>query len=229
MTYQDQQYQLFNQLESAYQRGETPSNVYPKIKDYANDPRLCLTLANWIDPDLALSIDETLIQPLKAVDPRQFYYPQTSLHTTLLTLFLAADPPMFTASEVAVIKKVLEKVIPTLEPITYHLKGLFLMPNSIGLRGYTGSELYTAIKTIRTALEKEGIKINPGVASDEVYFGHITLCRFTTPPNSAFWHKTVELRNRSFGYKTVKCWDLLATNFAFASNSIQKFGKFTLQ
>lgn len=229
MKYQDQQYQLFNQLESAFQRGEQPCNIYPQITDYANDPRRCLTIAGWIDHDLATEIDEILIQPLKAVDPRQYYYPQDSLHTTLLTLFLAANPPLFTDSEVAIIKTVLAEIVPKLKPITYHLKGLFLMPNSIGVRGYTGPELYEAINTIRGALIKKGIAINPGLASDEVYFGHITLCRFITPPNSAFWRKTVELRNRGFGHRTSNTLSLISGNFSFEKKSVINHGKFSLR
>lgn len=229
MKYQDQQYQLFNQLESAFQRGEQPCNIYPQIKDYANDPRRCLTIAGWIDHDLATEIDEILIQPLKAVDSNQYYCPQDSLHTTLLTLFLAAHPPVFTDTDIAVIKEVLTELSPKLIPITYHLKGLFLMPNSIGVRGYTGHELYETITTIRQALEKRNIHIDPRVASNEVYFGHITLCRFVTPPNSAFWRKTVELRNRGFGQRTIKTWSLISSNFSFEKKTISNHGKFTHQ
>ncbi len=229
MKYQDQQYQLFNQLESAFQRGEQPCKIYPQITDYANDPRRCLTIAGWIDHDLATEIDEILIQPLKAVDPRQYYYPQDNLHTTLLTLFLAAAPPLFTQADIDIITKVLTKVMPKLKPITYHLKGLFLMPNSIGIRGYTGHELHETITTIRAALAERGIVIDPGLASDEVYFGHITLCRFITPPNSAFWRKTVELRNRGFGHRTSNTLSLISSNFTFEKKATVNHARFILQ
>ena len=62
VTYQDQQCQLFNQLETAFKKGQQPSNVYPPIADYTHDSRLYLTLVNNISPQLTADIEAQLIE-----------------------------------------------------------------------------------------------------------------------------------------------------------------------
>jgi len=228
VTYQDQQYQLFNQLETVFKKGQQPSNVYPPIADYARDSRQCLTLVNYTSPDLSKLIDAQLIQPLKEADSKQYFYPQISLHTTLLTLFLAADPPLFTEAEIKIIAEILTETFKKITPITYCLDGLFIMPNSIGIRGYTDSKLTETIHLIQQDLAAQNIKLSPGLASNEVFFGHITICRFTTQPNSEFWQKLTELKNIKLGSYVSNSWNLVSSNLAFEPNSTKTHQVFNL-
>lgn len=211
-TYKDRQKKLIQEMKKTFVQGESKSTVVEMRKNYADDPALCLTAIAHIPPEITQEIQEKIIQPLKAIDPKQYYYPSNSLHLTVKNIRTIHDPPIFTRQDIEKAKVVFAAVIPKHQSYTYELEDLLLLPTSLSLMGYTDEGLRYLVEELDQALIKNGVPDNKQYFSDSVFFGNITLCRFTRIPSSAFRQKINELQTIKIGAVEVEQIQLITTN-----------------
>ena len=79
-TFQRKQLDLMRQMEASLASGSNASTIVPFQKDYVTDRQLCLSVNTFIPKKVATTIQTNLIMPLKAIDPRHYYYGNEALH-----------------------------------------------------------------------------------------------------------------------------------------------------
>lgn len=210
-----QQRKVFNDLEKRFDQGESPASIIESIEDYNKDERLCLTTVIFLPKDISQLLTEKIILPLKKADPRQHFYAPESLHTTILTIRDFAEPKMFPQSEITSITDTFHKVIGKHSRVSYSFQELLELTTSLGVRGYTTENLIPLVQSLRSELKKQGTPDNRKLISDEIYFGHVTVCRFTTPPNQKFLKKVQELKDTKIGEFTLSEVSLVKSKISF--------------
>ena len=211
-SYQEKQFKLFKELEKRFKKGEKPSSVVELMKDYASDNRICLTSVVFIPQKLQKTILQRIINPLKQADKRQYYYLPESLHLTIQNIKQEKLPPSFTNSDIEKVKKVFKEVIFKYKKFSFNLKGLFEMPTSLSICGYSNELLKHFVLESRGKLQQAGVPDDKKYASDNIFFGNITICRYTTKPNEDFFREVKKLKNINIEKIEVKRISLITTN-----------------
>ncbi len=176
-TYKQKQADLFDQMEKDFSKGKLPSTLSAPVEDYNNDPRRALTSFGYVPDRIANNIYNNIINPLQSIHPEYYYYPRNTLHTTVLVIKAAAFEPKFDLHDIEKVQQVFAEVTPTYQPITYDLQGIFTLPYSYGIRGYASPNLAELVIELRAKLKEAHVADDRLLASDSVYFGHITFCR----------------------------------------------------
>jgi len=210
--YIHQQKQLIKKIEESLAAGKVQSTIVEMQKDYAHDDQTCLTLACFVPDDTADKIVNNIIDPLKIIEPDYYYYFPGSLHLTLKNIRTIHKPPLFTEEDIARVDKVFKEIIPQFPPISYYLEDLLLMPTSVSLMGYTMNILKKLVKTLDRGMNKIGVPDDKKYFSDEVFFGNVTLCRFTHRPSTPFVNKVQELKNINIGEVKIVEANLITCN-----------------
>ncbi|MFC1687560.1 hypothetical protein ACFL0L_03200 [Patescibacteria group bacterium] len=224
--YQDQQRKLFDDIEKS--GFADPSSSTLVSLDNSVDKRMCLTGIVFPPEDILKVLNSEVIEPLKSADPRHYYYPEKSLHFTIKNLKVVEYPIPYTDDDLIKAKSVFEEVIPRHKVFSFHAQGLFHLPVSISIRGYTNESLKNIILDFDQVLEKAGIPDNKKYASPEVFFGNMNVCRYTTEPNEQFKKQLKKLKDIDIGTFEVKTVSLITTNLVCHPDKTTIIGEYTL-
>lgn len=211
-SYQQKQHELFRELEEKFKKGETPATIVEPVQDYVNDNRICLTSAVFIPQPLQKTIIDKVISPLKNSGRRQYYYLPQSLHMTIQNIRTINHPPLFSERDIKKVQNVFRRVIPKHKSFIFELRGLFEVSTSLSVRGYSDETLKYLILNLRKGLERVGVPDNKTYASGEVFFGNVSVVRYTTSPNTAFFKKVKELKDIDIGRFKARTISLITTN-----------------
>lgn len=222
------QREIFDLLEEKFRHGDHPASIIESVKDYESDRRLCLTSVVYIPEEISNQLMRTVIEPLREADPRQYFYGPPSLHTTILTIreFTGVDP--FNDEELGIATQVFQEVIRNHSRINYSFQELFELPTSLGVRGYSSENLVALVSELREKLKKAGLPDDRRLISDKIYFGHITICRYTTPPNQKFLKLIRELKNIHLSDFTAQNVHLIQSRMAFSKDNTKLITSFNL-
>lgn len=211
-SYQQRQYELFEKLEKKFKKGKGKSTIVEPVEDYINDKRIGLTSVVFIPENLQKIIVSKIIEPLRKTDGNQYYFLPESLHLTIQNIRTVSDPPLFTDEDVKKAKTVFDRTISKHEQFEFELKGLFELPTSLGIRGYSNETLKDLVLDLRKNLIEAGVPDNKKYESNEIFFGNITVCRYTSQPNDLFLGEIKNLKNVEIGRLNVKKISLITTN-----------------
>lgn len=214
ITYQKQQNQLFENIEKKFKTGKNPSTIVPFLKNYATDNQICLTSVIFLPKKLQQIIIKDIINPLKKIDQNQYYYTQNSLHITLQPIRIVNNPPSFNNEDIYKADQVFKKIIPKYKSFELDIKGLFELPTSLSIRAYSNKILQKIRLELTNELKNAGVPNNKINASKLIFFGNITICRYTKKPNKEFFNKVKELKNEKIGILNSKTISLITTNTA---------------
>lgn len=228
-SYEQRQQQLFDFIEISFKNGDIPSTVNDPVTDYVNDDRICLTSVVFLPQACCDLIYEKVITPLKKADPDLFYYPPQSLHLTIQNIRTIENPPNFTPQDIETTRRVLLKVIPKHKSIKFNLRGLFELPTSIAMKGFCDESLKNIVLELRQELTKAGLPDNKKYASEEVFFGNVTVCRFPKIPNSDFIETVKSLKDLELGELEIKTVSLVTGNIVFSEVNTQIIEQFNLK
>ncbi len=159
-------------------------------------------------------IQEKCIAPLQALEPRHYFYPTQTLHLTIKNIRVSSDPPRFDANDIQKAIEVFSKIIPHHQRIRFTLKGLLLLPTSIGIRGYCDESLYSLIQELDQGLTAAGIPDDKMYASQDIRFGNITFCRYNSTPGQVFQERLLQLHKVEIGELEVSMVQLITTNIS---------------
>jgi hypothetical protein len=217
MVFQKLQKDLFDRIE-IQAKGGNSSNTLVAMRNFDNDNSRCLTSVFFLSQTEIVSDIQKLIDKMKIADNRQYYYPVSSFHLTIQNIRTESIPPLYNEEDVEKAKRVFEKIIPKHKPIKCHLKGLFELPTSIAVRGYTDEFLKDLVLDLRQELIASGIPDNKKYASDSVFFCNSTICRYQTQPNGKFFETVKQYKERDFGIVTIDMVSLITTNSVASRN-----------
>ncbi|MGH8189367.1 MAG: 2'-5' RNA ligase family protein [Steroidobacteraceae bacterium] len=194
LEYRHAQERLFAAISANDARG----SVVPMRASYVN-AATCLSVIAFPPAAVAGRIGEELIQPLAALEPSHHYYPPPTLHVTIFGLRVAHAPPTFSNDDVAIAADALRGVAGQLRPLQFDLNGVARFPASLVVRAFATTMLRDTAHTLSRAFREAGLVADKLHASDDVFAGAITFCRFTAEPRAELLECAARFRNVSPG------------------------------
>jgi hypothetical protein len=192
--YRQAQERLFAAISANNARG----TMVPLRASYMN-AATCLSVIAFPPPEIAAQITDQLIQPLAAIEPSHHYYPAPTLHLTILGVRAARAPPTFSNDDIAIAADVLRNVAPRLRPLRFDLNGVARFPASLVVRAFATTMLREAVRTLTHAFQEAGIVADKLNASNDVFTGNLTFCRFTAQPHAGLLEYGARLGDVSLG------------------------------
>jgi len=180
--HQKKQIQIIEQIVESAQLGKI--SVVAPVKDFAKDPRLCLTFAHFPDRRFVDGIKKQILDPLKIKFPEFYFYEPNSLHMTIKNVRTIEKPPNFTVQDVKKARKAGDSTIPFSTAFKTYFYRLILFPNSISLVGTTEPALDTLFHSLDSELNKIGVPDNKVYANTKNFFTNITIARFNEKPGT---------------------------------------------
>lgn len=194
VTYQQQQRELIATIRQNMGSMAQRATTVPMQCNYAQDPARCLTLISFVPTAATRTIQRTLQMQLEAVAPEHYFYPAESMHITIKNIRSAATPPGFSAHDIARADQLLGTILSGRPAIHFEFQELVAFPNSISLIGYCTDALRDLVHTLDHGLSRIGLADDKRYLSNAIFFGNITICRFTSPPSPALLQTVDMLR-----------------------------------
>jgi len=227
-TYITQQKQLIKQIKNNLTENLDKPTLVEMQKDYENDDQRCLTSVVFIPEDIGKKISEKIIKPLKNIEPDHFYYPLDSMHLTIKNIRTIHKPPLFSSQDVNKVKALYQEIIPKFSSFKFSLQGLVNFPTSVNLIGYCDETLKKLVKALDTGLKQIGVPDDKKYFSNSVFFGNITVCRFTHQPSKSFIKKVKELENILIGELEINKINLITCNVVCIPKTRKVIGTYHL-
>lgn len=210
--YSEKQLELIKAIEKKFNGGESPSTVVEPVSDYINDDRICLTSVVFLPQQLEQKIIDNIINPLRDINPIQYFYIPGSFHITIKNIRTINNPPLFNDVDIEKVRGVFKNVVPKYKSFTFELKRLFELPTSLAICAFSNETLANLALELGKELKKTGVPDNKIYATNDIIIGSATLSRFTNTPNPEFKQKVKELKEIEIGSFEVKKVYLITTN-----------------
>lgn len=221
----------YNQLftESAEAISNNNYVIDPKI-DAENDNRFGITLLIR-PPESIKNKIQSFLNELKKEDTAQYYYPNSDMHITVLSIISCHDG--FSLSQInpsAYIAVIHENLI-HLKNLEINLNGITASNSTIMIQGFPTNE---SLNSFRDSLRKAFKKTNLEQSIDSRYTlftAHISVCRFRKPITDTT--KLVSLlekyRNEDFGKFAVNQLELVYNDWYQRKEKTQLLHQFRVQ
>jgi hypothetical protein len=184
-TYREMQERAVNQLRAGSGHS-TKASVVSVRSDYRTDPAMCLTSVAFLPADIGQDIYQRIVGPLEGIEPDHHYYRPDSMHITIKSIRTIHNPPLFTGADVRKVDRLFAELIPQHPPISLWLEEVVSLQTSAALIAYSDAGLRDLVRALDAGLNEIGVPDNKQYVSDDVYFGNVTLCRYTRPPSKEF-------------------------------------------
>ncbi len=217
-TYREMQKRAVNQLRAGSQRNMQAS-VVPIRSDYRTDSAICLTSVVFLPGDIAQDVHRRIVQPLQAVEPDHHYYSPDSMHITIKNIRTIHNPPLFTEADVRKVDRLFRELIPEHPSFSFWLEEVVPFPTSVSLIAYSDVGLWDLVRDLDAGLNQIGVPDNKQYVSDDVYFGNVTLCRYTRRPSREFGEALDQMTNVYQGILKVEVIHLITCNSVCAPES----------
>ena len=222
-----QQKELVKKLEDSFIDGEHKSTVVDMRKDYVNDDRICLTSVTFIPNDISSKIISNVINNLKKIEPYHYFYPFESMHLTIKNIRTISKPLLFAESDIIKVDQLFSEIIPKFSIFEVKVEDVLILPSSVSIMVYSDG-----LQNLNLALDKGlreiGVPDNKKYLSDLVYWGNITICRFTEKPGNEFNNEVKKMRNFKIGKFKVEKVNLITCNAVCYSGSRKIIGGYEL-
>ena len=190
------------------------------VDNFKNDPRICLTTVHFPKKYFINKIFTDIINPLKKVDSRLYYYKPTSLHLTIKNIRTIENPPNFTKDNVIRVTNAFTKVIPSFHKFNIYYYKLLILPYSISLLCTTDPELNKLFLKLDKTLNIIGLPDNKSYVNKKYFFINMTLARFNKPVSIKIMKKVKELSSKIDFTYTVDSASLIEANASLETCNI---------
>lgn len=226
--HRQKQREIINAIEKQATSNSLTFSTISKTKNYDADPRICLTSVHFPNSELINAIHKTLIEPLKNIAPKCYFYSLDSLHLTIKNIQVISDPPTFSNEDIQKAKEIFSKVIPGHKKFSIYFDRLILFPNNLSLIATTDPQLDEIIHDLNVELNKAKIPDNKKYLNSDHFFCNITLLRMNEKPSPRFVDKVKELsQNLKLPNYSIDSVTLLSANAALKRRKIH--GEWRLQ
>ena len=206
------QKQLVYELETSFARRNNKFSIVDMQEDYANDDRICLTSVTFIPRTISDNIIVKVIKPLKRLEPNHYFYLAESMHLTVKNIRTIHKPPLFNQSDIEKVDDLFRKVVPDFQSFNLYIEDVVLFPTSVSVMGYGDDVLQELVSALNAGLNEIGVPDNKRYLSNSVFWGNITLCRFTHEPGQDFIEMVKKLRDIRIGRLRVSEISLIVCN-----------------
>lgn len=201
--HQQKQLGVIKNIEDSLKEKQSAFSVVEPVEDFINDSRMALTAVHFPKESFLEKIRKEILDPLKAVSPNQFFYPDESIHMTVKNVKTIADPPHFNDQDVEKVKQVFDQVIPKYKKFKAYYYRLLLFPYNLALMGTTDPELDKIILESDEKLKEVGVPDDKNYLNNKYFFSNVTLVRFNNPVTNEFRAKVKEISDsiKPFSYE----------------------------
>lgn len=206
------QKELIKQLENSFANGANKSTVVEMQKDYVNDDQICLTSVVFIPDEISNKIISDIINELKKIDPQHYFYPPESMHLTIKNIRTINKPPLFSETDIHKVNQLFSEIITQFPIFEFSVEDVLVFPTSLSVMAYSDDTLQKLISSLDEGLQKIGESDNKKYLSDYIFWGNITICRFTQNPSAQFIEEVKKVRNLKIGKFKVEKISLIACN-----------------
>jgi 2'-5' RNA ligase len=217
-TYRDLQKHAVNQLRAGSGQNVRVS-VVPIRSNYRTDPAMCLTSVALLPDDIAQDIHRKIVQPLEEIEPEHHYYSPDSMHITVKNIRTIHNPPRFSEADVRKVDRLFGELIPQHASFSFWFEELVAFPTSVSLIAYSDVGLRNLVRALDAGLNRIGVPDNKEYVSDDVYFGNVTLCRYTRHPSREFSDALEQMTRMYEGVLKVETIHLITCNSVCAPES----------
>jgi 2'-5' RNA ligase len=226
--YLSQQKILIKDLEQSFRTNQYASTVVDRQKDYETDQQRCLTSVSFVPTNVSTSIVEKVIKPLRMIDPQQYFLNEASFHITIKNVRTISSPPLFNENDIVNVDKLFQEIIPQFNQIEFQIEDVILFPTSIAVMAYANRELQKLAFALDDGLKSIGVPDNKSYISDSIFWGNITICRFTEEPSADLIKAVKKMRNIKLGHFKVDEVNLVTCNSVCSPASRKMIGKYHL-
>ncbi len=227
--YLSQQKELVKQLEDSFSNGIHKSTVVEIQKDYANDDQICLTSVVFIPNDISSKIISNVINKLKEIEPQHYFYPPESMHLTIKNIRTINKPPLFSESDIHKVNQLFSEIIPRFPIFEFCVEDVLTFPTSLSIMAYSDDTLQKLILALDNGLQEIGVPDNKKYLSDSIFWGNITICRFTQNPGTQFINGVKKMRNLKIGKFKAEKVNLITCNAVCYPESRKIIGEYELR
>lgn len=197
--------------------------------DSKDDTRYGMTLlarpSNEIKQQISLTLDE-----IKEVAPRQYYYPESDLHVTVLSIISCY--PEFSINQIdpEEYQEIVQSVVGSTAPFEIEFRGVTASPSCILIQGFPkGNQLTVLRDELRKAFKESGLQHS----IDKRYTlqtSHMTVVRFREPFKhpGKFINKITRLRDRHFGSCMIDQVELVGNDWYQKKEKVKSLATFPL-
>jgi 2'-5' RNA ligase len=162
--------------------------------DYNGEVRRCLTSVVFVPFTIAERIQNNILERLREIAPTHYYYPPDTLHITIKNIRTVHAPPLFTNTDIETCRSVFSEVSARHAPFSFELRHVAVFSTSVCVIGFCDERLKDLVVDLDRELQHAGVPDNKNYISDSVFFGNVTVCRFTAPPSERLLQAARELR-----------------------------------
>ena len=227
--YFSQQKYLVKEIENSLSKGMRKATTIEMQKDYANDDQICLTSVVFVPKNISQKIAEDIIGPLQKIDPAQYYYSSDSMHLTIKNVRVIKNPPSFNEEDIRKVDKLFSELIPKFPKFEFSIEDVILWPTSIAVMGYCDETLQKLVTALDKGLREIEVPDDKKYASNSVYFGNITICRFAQNPKEESLEAVKKLRDHKIGNMIIEKINLITCNAVCHPSSRKIIGEYKLK
>jgi len=218
--HQQKQKEVIDSIEKQVQNQSLNFSTVSPVSDFKNDLRTCLTSVHIPNKNLKDEIQNNLIEPLRKISPKHFYYPSESLHITIKSTRIINNPPHFNQEDPKKAKEIFSRVIPKHKSFKAFFYRLLLFPNNLALVGTSEPELDKIILDLDKELNAANLPDDKSYINNRYFFVNMTLARFPSAVSDEFKKKVEELSQKiNFAPYTIDSVTLLTCNAVFANHN----------
>ena len=226
-TYLDQQRRAVAQM--AYGAGAGASALARAVEpDYDRDDRRCLTSVVFLPRATAERIRRTVSQRLRELEPRFHYHAPDAMHITVKNVRDVHHPPLFSDRDVRKCQAVFADVVARHPAFSFRLEEVVAFASSVCVVGYCDERFRDLVLDLDRRLLEAGLPDDKRYVSDSVFFGNVTICRFTSPPPAPFLQTVQRLRRTLEAEVPAKVVRLIACDAVCSRASRKLLGAFAL-
>ena len=203
-------------------------SIVPMERDYRGDPRRCLTSVAFVPSATAQRIHCKVIGNLREIQPSHHYYPPDTMHITIKNVRTVHTPPLFTDADIEKCRRVFAEVTARHSPFSFELTQVVTFAASVAVVGFCDEWLKDLVLDLDRELHKAGVPDNKKYISNSVFFGNVTVCRFTAPPSGRLLKVTREMRDAVKATVPVTAINLITCDSVCSSSSCTRIDSFQL-
>lgn len=215
--------------EQALHQFEEQEFEFDSLINSENDTRYGITLMARPSEEVQQNVSNTL-EKLRAVAPNQYYYPNSDLHITVLSIIsCSAGFALDRIDRPSTKKSFMLPSIP-LSPFAIRFRGLTASPSSVMVQGFPEAD---RLKTLRNSLRDKFKKSGLHHSIDKRYTlqtAHMTVVRFKESLADAkkFVSAVSGLRDRDFGRCIIDRLKLVKNDWYHRQENVQLIEEFAL-
>jgi len=193
------------------------------------DQRRGLTLIFRPPAELIQAI-RSFLDELRQMEPDQYYYPETDLHFTVLSLFTATEDHQREYDRLKNYQAAVENTLKDIPPFEFQVSGLTVSKSALMLCGYPRPD---HLNEIRNALRQTLIRNGLAQGLDKRYVltaAHTTVMRFSSPlvNPAGLAELLLENKQKFFGKFVVDKLDMVKNDWYMAQHNTTLVHRYSL-